>query len=83
MRYYVKFLSLDENGKLASCHGGKQNWEIGVTVRPASLGNKLCVAGRIHACRLRDMIYWISTHIAIVQVESEDILISDNKEEYQ
>ena len=79
MKYYVKFLSLNENAGLTSCHGGIQDWEEGVTVRPEVVGDKLCTTGRIHACRLQDMIYWLSSHTAIVQVESDDIVEGDHK----
>jgi hypothetical protein len=72
MKYFVKFLSLDQDANPASCHGGTMTWKPGVN-RPADpIGNKACLEGRLHACTIAGMIYWVAPIVAVIAVRPEE-----------
>jgi len=82
-RKYVKFLFIDQDNHLCSTHGGSQVWRfkpveghpynveadqvVAMDYRPGNM----CRAGTLHACRLRDVFSWMTTHAAIVEVEGD------------
>lgn len=79
MKYYVKALGLDCNRNLVSCHGGSQAWRIGEKVTPKEPDAGLCRAGRIHVLRKRNLAAWLGTHLAVVAVESPDVIEAEDK----
>ncbi len=79
MKYYAKALGINRDGELVSCHGGQATWKIGQTVTPREPDAGLCRAGRIHVLRLRDLPAWLGTQLAIVSVQSDDILEGPDK----
>ena len=83
---YAKWLTIDEDSHLCSAHGGRQAWRLD----PATMtgkdfvrmeGGKLCQNGTLHACRLRDLPAWISTHLVIVETDTptDKIIVGDDK----
>jgi hypothetical protein len=78
MKRFVKYLTIDENRNLVSCHGGTMVWRGFDWQYPKEPAAKtLCSPGLLHACRLRDMPQWISTHLVILETDSEPIIGSD------
>ena len=81
-KLYVKMLTTDCDRNLVSCHGGTMIWRVGKTAVPAEdvgADAELCGPGLIHVCRLADMPIWLSTHIAIVEVQDQKPLIGKDK----
>lgn len=79
MQLYIKCLSTNANRQLVSCHGGDMIWTRDTWHVPKEKKAELCQPGLIHACRLRDFPYWISTHVAIIETQDEAPVIGDNK----
>lgn len=81
MKRFVKYLTIDENRNLVSCHGGEMKWRGFDWQYPAEKVDApaLCQKGLLHACRLRDMPQWISTHLVIVETDDESPVIASDK----
>ena len=77
-KLYLKSLTINEHNQLTSCHGGRQDWNVGETVSiPEDQRGQPCGRGALHALRVRDLPFWLGTHYAVV--EMPDAKAHDNK----